>query len=43
VAVEVRGLLADDARRTEMAEAARRRGRPHASREIASKLLTLIG
>ena len=43
LALEVGGLLSDGARRGAMAEAARRRGRPHASREIASKLLTLIG
>ena len=39
---EVHRLLADPERRGAMAEAARRRGRPDASREIASKLLTLI-
>jgi UDP-N-acetylglucosamine--N-acetylmuramyl-(pentapeptide) pyrophosphoryl-undecaprenol N-acetylglucosamine transferase len=36
-------LLADEARRRGIAEAARARGRPHASREIACKLLTLTG
>ncbi len=40
---EVNGLLAAGDRRRTMAETARRRGRPHASRDIASKLLTLVG
>lgn len=43
LASEVSRLLGDEARRREMADAARRRGRPQASRDIASKLLTLIG
>jgi len=43
LALETRRLLSDGARRGGMAEAAHRRGRPHASREIASKLLTLLG
>ncbi len=34
-------LLADEPRRTRLAHAARARGKPHASHEIASKLLTL--
>jgi UDP-N-acetylglucosamine--N-acetylmuramyl-(pentapeptide) pyrophosphoryl-undecaprenol N-acetylglucosamine transferase len=38
---EIRGLMSDAPRRTAIAEAARSRGRPNASREIASKLLTL--
>ena len=40
---EVAGLMSAPDRRRAMADAARRRGRPNASREIASKLLTLIG
>ena len=40
---EVRGLMGDSARLHAMADAARRRGRPQASRDIATKLLTLIG
>lgn len=40
---EVAGLLADGGRRLGMAASARSRGRPQASREIASKLLTLAG
>jgi UDP-N-acetylglucosamine--N-acetylmuramyl-(pentapeptide) pyrophosphoryl-undecaprenol N-acetylglucosamine transferase len=36
-------LLADAARRRRLADAARSRGRPHASHDIASKLLTLAG
>ncbi len=43
LAAEVGGLLGDADRRRAMADAARRRGRPHASRDIASKLLTLVG
>ncbi|HEX2451949.1 MAG TPA: undecaprenyldiphospho-muramoylpentapeptide beta-N-acetylglucosaminyltransferase [Gemmatimonadales bacterium] len=39
----VADLLADSATRTRIADAARARGRPHASRDIASKLLTLAG
>jgi UDP-N-acetylglucosamine--N-acetylmuramyl-(pentapeptide) pyrophosphoryl-undecaprenol N-acetylglucosamine transferase len=35
--------LADDAGRRRIADAARARGRPHASHDIASKLLTLAG
>ena len=40
---EVAQLLADGPRRTAIAGAARRRGRPQASHDIASKLLTLAG
>jgi UDP-N-acetylglucosamine--N-acetylmuramyl-(pentapeptide) pyrophosphoryl-undecaprenol N-acetylglucosamine transferase len=36
-------LLADDAGRRRIAQAAQARGRPHASHDIASKLLTLAG
>jgi UDP-N-acetylglucosamine--N-acetylmuramyl-(pentapeptide) pyrophosphoryl-undecaprenol N-acetylglucosamine transferase len=36
-------LLADSPARGRLAEAARGRGRPHASHDIASKLLTLAG
>ncbi len=36
-------LLADEPRRRGIAEAARARGRPHASRDIACRLLTLTG
>jgi UDP-N-acetylglucosamine--N-acetylmuramyl-(pentapeptide) pyrophosphoryl-undecaprenol N-acetylglucosamine transferase len=43
LAAEVGQLLADGPRRSAIAEAARRRGRPQASHEIASKLLTLAG
>lgn len=43
LAGEVSRLLGDQDRRRGMADAARRRGRPHASRDIASKLLTLVG
>ena len=43
LAVEVSRLLGEQDRRRGMADAARRRGRPHASRDIASKLLTLVG
>ncbi len=43
LATEVGQLLADRPRRLAIAEAARRRGRPRASHEIASKLLTLAG
>ncbi len=43
LAAEVSRLLDDGDRRGSMADAARRRGRPHASRDIASKLLTLVG
>ena len=39
---EIGRLMGDAPRRTAIAEAARSRGRPNASREIASKLLTLI-
>jgi UDP-N-acetylglucosamine--N-acetylmuramyl-(pentapeptide) pyrophosphoryl-undecaprenol N-acetylglucosamine transferase len=42
LATEVGGLLTDPDRRRSMADAAHRRGRPHASRDIASKFLTLI-
>jgi len=41
LATEVARLLADGRRRLAMAAAARSRGRPQASHEIASKLLTL--
>jgi UDP-N-acetylglucosamine--N-acetylmuramyl-(pentapeptide) pyrophosphoryl-undecaprenol N-acetylglucosamine transferase len=40
---ELAGLLADGSRRLAMAAAARSRGRPQASHDIASKLLTLAG
>jgi UDP-N-acetylglucosamine--N-acetylmuramyl-(pentapeptide) pyrophosphoryl-undecaprenol N-acetylglucosamine transferase len=43
LATEVARLLADGSRRMAMSAAARRRGRPQASHEIASKLLTLAG
>jgi UDP-N-acetylglucosamine--N-acetylmuramyl-(pentapeptide) pyrophosphoryl-undecaprenol N-acetylglucosamine transferase len=39
---EIGRLMSDAPRRAAIAEAARSRGRPNASREIASKLLTLI-
>ncbi len=42
LALEVGGLLRDRVRRDTIAQAARARGRPDASREIASKLLTLV-
>lgn len=43
LAVELAALLADDARRTRMAEAAREHGRPHAARDVAKDLLALAG
>jgi UDP-N-acetylglucosamine--N-acetylmuramyl-(pentapeptide) pyrophosphoryl-undecaprenol N-acetylglucosamine transferase len=39
----ISGLIGDSGRRTSMAEAARRRGRPTASADIVSHLLTLLG
>jgi UDP-N-acetylglucosamine:LPS N-acetylglucosamine transferase len=40
---EVLSLTADDARRGRMEAAARERARPHAAREIAERLHTLLG
>ncbi len=42
LARELRDLLADRARLESLATAARRRGHPHAAREVVSKILTLI-
>jgi UDP-N-acetylglucosamine--N-acetylmuramyl-(pentapeptide) pyrophosphoryl-undecaprenol N-acetylglucosamine transferase len=39
----VEGLLADAARRAQMADALRRRARPHAARRIARDVLALAG
>ncbi len=39
----ISSLVADTSRRTAMAEAARKRGRPTASADIVSHLLTLLG
>jgi len=43
LAVEIGGLLSDDARRSRMADAAREHGRPRAAEEIAKDLLDLAG
>lgn len=43
LATEVTKLLADDARRKRMADAAREHGRPHAADDIAKDLLALAG
>jgi UDP-N-acetylglucosamine--N-acetylmuramyl-(pentapeptide) pyrophosphoryl-undecaprenol N-acetylglucosamine transferase len=39
----IEGLLADDERRSAMAEASRRQGRPHAAHDVATDLLSLAG
>jgi UDP-N-acetylglucosamine--N-acetylmuramyl-(pentapeptide) pyrophosphoryl-undecaprenol N-acetylglucosamine transferase len=43
LATEITSLLADDARRVRMADAAREHGRPHAANDIAKDLLELAG
>ncbi len=43
LASEIGGLLADDARRVRMADAAREHGRPRAAEDIAEDLLELAG
>jgi len=40
---EIRALLSDDASRIRMADAARRAGKPHAARDVATDLLSLAG
>ncbi len=43
LASEIGGLLADDARRSRMADAAREHGRPRAAEDVAKDLLDLAG